>query len=80
MSMWLIMDMEKKIMERSTYSFLDWLGDVGGLFDGLKLIILQLIYPFITFVMNSKILTQLFVELEDGPNESLVRKHKPIAA
>ena len=80
MSMWLIMDMEKKIMERSTYSFLDWLGDVGGLFDGLKLIILQLIYPFVTFVMNSKILTQLFVEFEDGSNESLVGKHKPIAA
>ena len=80
MSMWLIMDMEKKIMERSTYSFLDWLGDVGGLFDGLKLIILQLIYPFVTFVMNSKILTQLFFEFEDGSNESLVGKHKPIAA
>ena len=32
------MDREIQIHTRSIYSFFDWLGDVGGLFDGLNLI------------------------------------------
>ena len=76
--MWFVIDMQRKIFERSTYSFLEWLGDVGGLFDGLILIIGWLISPFITFVMNSKILSLLFVELESETRASLVGKYKKI--
>ena len=76
--MWFVIDMQRKIFERSTYSFLEWLGDVGGLFDGLILIVGWLISPFITFVMNSKILSHLFVELESETRASLVGKYKKI--
>ena len=34
-SMWLELDKEHQIIQRQTYSLLEWLGDVGGLFDGL---------------------------------------------
>lgn len=27
--------MDMKVIERKTYSLLEWIGDVGGLFDGL---------------------------------------------
>ena len=37
-SMWLELESKRLVHERSTYSFLDWLGDVGGLFDGLILV------------------------------------------
>ena len=39
-------DVDLKVIERSTYSLLDWLGDVGGLYDGLKLIGTALVSPF----------------------------------
>ena len=29
----------EQIIERQTYSSLEWLGDVGGLFDGLRLLV-----------------------------------------
>ena len=46
--------------ERSTYSFLEWLGDVGGLFDGLGLIFRVLIGPFSAFAVKAELLTKIF--------------------
>ena len=37
-SLWLELGQDYFIVQRQTYSLLEWLGDVGGLFDGLKLI------------------------------------------
>ena len=31
----IVMNKDRKIYERTTYKALDWLSDVGGLFDGL---------------------------------------------
>ena len=39
-------------IERQTYSILDWLGDVGGLLDGLKIIGSLLIAPIASFTMR----------------------------
>ena len=43
------MSLDLKIIERSTYSILEWLGDVGGLFDMLCLIGGFLIGPLATY-------------------------------
>ena len=37
------------IIERKTYSLLEWLGDVGGLYDGLMLIFNILIGPITAY-------------------------------
>ena len=42
---------------RSTYSFLDWLGDLGGLFDALLYGCKFLLIPFSDFTLRTKILT-----------------------
>ena len=46
--------------ERSTYSLLDWLGDLGGLYDALKYICSFIISPLSVFAMNQTVLTKLF--------------------
>ena len=45
---------------RSVYSILDYLGDVGGLLDGLKLIASALIAPFSGYSYITVLLTKLF--------------------
>ena len=35
----IILDPDKLVVNRQTYSLLDWLGDMGGLFDALRLIV-----------------------------------------
>lgn len=39
------LSMDLVLTERSTYSLLEWLGDIGGLLDALKLIAAALINP-----------------------------------
>ena len=47
-------------IRRKTDSFLDWLGDWGGLLDGLDFIIKTLLSPFSAYMLRSK-LAQLLV-------------------
>ena len=54
------MSLDLKIIERSTYSILEWLGDVGGLFDMLNLIGGVLIGPLAAFSLKMELLTQVF--------------------
>ena len=49
------------MIERQTYSTLEWLGDVGGLYDMLCLLGRNLISPFATFALNAELLTQAFL-------------------
>ena len=53
--------MDLKQTEREVYSFLDWVGDLGGLFDGLKLFFLGLIGFFNYNMYNSYMVSQLFM-------------------
>lgn len=48
------------MIERQTYSLLDLLGDVGGLFDALKLIGGGLMFPFAQFALGVTLLAQNF--------------------
>ena len=54
------MSLDQKVIERSTYSVLEWLGDVGGLFDMLKLIGGILMGPISAFNLKATLLKQAF--------------------
>ena len=45
---------------RSTYSLLDWLGDLGGLFESLSYICAVFIQPSTVFTLRTSLLTSLF--------------------
>lgn len=47
-------------IERKTYSSLEWLGDIGGLYDALKLIGHFFVYPIALMQVNKEILNQTF--------------------
>ena len=61
-SVWIELDYQKIEIERSTYTILEWLGDVGGLFDGLLLILNYFMSPLATFAMKVMLLTKVFSE------------------
>ena len=45
---------------RETYHFLDYLGDLGGLLDALKVMALGFIMPFSAFAMQVDLLLSFF--------------------
>ena len=49
-----------QVTSRSTYSILEWLGDVGGLFDMLKLIGAIIVGPIAVFTRKQTLLTEVF--------------------
>ena len=63
---------DNNIINRQTYSLLDWLGDLGGLLDALYLIGYVLISPLATFAINSKLLSTLF--RYRGSDEGLIKR------
>lgn len=48
------------IWQRETYSILDLVGDVGGLFDGLRYLFAVVVAPFSSFALQSKLLASFF--------------------
>ena len=47
-------------IERKTYSILEFLGDVGGLLDGLKLAVGFFVTPIATFALKFKLVAGSF--------------------
>ena len=62
-SMHLGVSADKVTINRTTYSLLDWLGDLGGLTDALFLILNFMLSPFRSFNLKSA----LFKRLIDQP-------------
>ena len=58
-SIWLEFDSNLYVTERQTYSLLEMLGDVGGLFDMMNLLGRVLILPIATFALNHKLLDHI---------------------
>ena len=52
--------MDQNVIERQTYSFLDWLGDIGGLYDALRIIGLFMVVPFSSFKLKAELLFHVF--------------------
>ena len=59
-SLWLNLSTDLQVVQRKTYSLLEWLGDIGGLFDALKYLGLLLILPFRTFTLKVELLSSIF--------------------
>ena len=59
-SFFLEIDQRSMSIERQTYSVLELVGDVGGLYDGLSLILTFFIAPFGSVALNKKLLTLIF--------------------
>ena len=59
-SIWLELGRYENIIERQTYSLLEWVGDVGGLYDGLRLICHVLMTPISTYALKSFLLAQIY--------------------
>jgi len=47
----IILDPDKLVVNRQTYSLLDWLGDMGGLFDALRYLCMAVIHPVAQFTL-----------------------------
>ena len=56
----LIVGPDKMIISRDTYALLDYLGDLGGLFDALFFIFSSIAAPVATFNMKATILSHFF--------------------
>ena len=56
-SLWLELSQSKTTIERSTYNILEWVGDIGGLFDGFRLIVESLIAPLTGYAVKTAILS-----------------------
>ena len=54
------MNQDKINWNRSTYSMLDYLGDLGGLLNGLRHSCAILVAPLTTFTLNQKFLFTIF--------------------
>lgn len=59
-SFWFELRQYTTVIERETYSLLDWAGDVGGLYEALYLICLNFIRPIATIVLRSELLSRAF--------------------
>ena len=57
---WVELSTKLNVVARSTYSLLDWLGDIGGLFGMLQLLGGALLGPFTLFNMKVHLLQQLY--------------------
>jgi hypothetical protein len=54
--------MDHLVINRQTYSLLDWLGDLGGLMDALYVFCHLIVAPIATFNMQAVLMAKLFRE------------------
>lgn len=53
-------DYDLQTTNRQTYSFLDWMGDLGGLFEALNYVFFWLLSPFTAYAFESRLISHLF--------------------
>ena len=67
---------DESLIERQTYSALEWLGDVGGLYDGLRLSILLIMTPLASFTLKVELVSSVFHYLKSfNKSESLQHQY-----
>ena len=58
----ILLDEQTKTWNRQTYSFFDFLGDMGGLYDCLKILITVIIAPFNAITHKVELMKAVFVK------------------
>ena len=64
------------ILERQTYSLLDWLGDVGGLYDGLGIVVGAFVSTLSSIRLKNKLLDLVFKPSGSDDEDDAPRTHK----
>ena len=59
-SLWIELSQSKTIIERSTYDVLEWLGDIGGLFDAFRWIGFFIISPIASMKLKEQVMLHTF--------------------
>ena len=59
-SAWIELSTKQTVVARSTYSLLDWLGDLGGLFDALYYMASLIVRPASAFALQATMLVSFF--------------------
>ena len=54
------MNLDRMTWNRQTYSILDWLGDIGGLLDIMIYMGYLMVYPVVSFTMNTTLMASFF--------------------
>ena len=52
--------LDREMINRQTYSFLDWLGDMGGLLDSLYILSGLVVYPVAQFALRTQLMSKIF--------------------
>jgi len=68
--MWLELSQGRKSIERQTYSLLEWLGDIGGLYDAVHIVGGTLVGGLATLAMRTRLLVLGFRRLARSPSSS----------
>ena len=63
-------NLDMHVTERQTYDFLEWLGDIGGLFDALRYIGMIMIEPYAAYHLKVGLLTSIFHPIRRLNNKS----------
>ena len=56
-SFWIELGQNRVVSERATYGALEWIGDIGGLLDGLSIVGQVLAGPIASFSMRASLLS-----------------------
>ena len=73
------MSPDLEVTERQTYNLLEYLGDIGGLFDALRYMGIFIISPFVSFSLRSKLLNSLFRFVTSVQTDNKFTKDTPIS-
>ena len=55
-------------IERETYGFFEWLGDVGGLFDGMRIFGALVVSPLALLKLKAQLMNSFYYRALDGAN------------
>ena len=85
-SFWIEQGQDVTVYDRSTYHTLEWIGDIGGLYDGLKIIGSILAQPIAAFSLKSRMLLVMektrpvepenYDEDDDRPKKKRHQRHQ----
>ena len=59
-SLWIELSQNEIKIERQTYSFLEWLGEIGGLFEMARVFGFLVVAPLASYRLRSELLTKIF--------------------
>ena len=65
-SVQLTLDQKKIVIERTIYSVLDWIGDIGGLYDGLRLMADFFMINYAVAMMKQELLRLFMITQPDA--------------